>query len=271
VLRGTATTATNPTPTTTSIDIDCHLLAVAGTDIYYNVRLESYQCLVHQSHQDGIDEHEVQSLVEVQLPEGFVSEHRNILANSPVLRITGGVYDENGVLVVPEKHNGQPGVVVSDKISRHRRLGVMTGVKKVLAVRVLTTSGQEPRESFDELRGRIMGKGPRPEMHTVCTQIEACSMDTIDMQPADSSDGIGIIDGVVEVTLNLNIDNTCNILGACQEEIRRQTEMQMEQQLQHFDFVMFCVPDGSTFYGQDSWAAFAYRGNNVSGLQLLLL
>jgi hypothetical protein len=28
-------------------------------------------------------------------------------------------------------------------------------------------------------------------------------------------------------------------LGACQEEIRRQTEMQMEQQLQYFDFIMF--------------------------------
>jgi hypothetical protein len=43
-------------------------------------------------------------------------------------------------------------------------------------------------------------------------------------------------------------------LGACQEEIRRQTEMQMEQQLQYFDFIMFCA-DGSTFglNGSESW------------------
>jgi hypothetical protein len=269
VLRGA--TATTPTPAADSID--CHLHIVAGTDMYDGAHLEKYQCLVSKSHenesQDDIDGYEMLSLVEVELPETFVSEHRRILAHTPVLRITGGVYDNSGVLVAPEKHKGRRGVVVTDKVSPHRRLAVMTGVKKVLAVRVVTTLGQEPSESFDELRGRIMGAGPRPEMHTVCSQMKACSMDALDIQPADSNDGTGIIDGVVQVTVNLRIDNSCNILGACQEEIRRQTEMQMEQRLQHFDFIMFCVPDGSTFglTGSDSWAAFAYLGNNVSSLQ----
>jgi hypothetical protein len=108
-------------------------------------------------------------------------------------------------------------------------------------------------------------------MHTVCSQMKACSMDALDIRPADSNDGTGIIDGVVQVTVNLRFDNTCNILGTCQEEIRRQTEMQMEQRLQYFDFIMFCVPDGSTFglNGSEFWAAFAYLGNNVSSLQLL--
>lgn len=266
MLRGTAVT----TPTSASDSIDCHLLVVAGTDIHHGAHLERYQCLVNKTHgnetQDGVDHYEMPSLVEVELPDMFVSEHRRILANTPVLRITGGVYDDSGILVVPEKHKGRLGVVVTDKISPHRRLAVMTGVKKVLAVRVVTTSGQEPSETFDELRGRIMGMGPRPEMHTVCSQMKACSMDSLHIQPADRNDGSGIIDGVVQVTMNLRIDNTCNILGVCQEEIRHQTEMQMEQQLQYFDFVMFCVPDGSTFgtSGNDSWAAFAYLGSNVS-------
>jgi hypothetical protein len=271
VLRGT--TVSTSTPAADSID--CHLLVVAGTDMHNGAHLERYQCLVSKSHenkiQDGIDELTMPSLVQVELPEVFVSEHRHILADTPVLRITGGNYDDSGVLVVSEKHKGRLGVVVTDTISPHRRLAAMTGVKKVLAVRVVTTSGQEPSESFDELRGRIMGAGPRPEMHTVCSQMKACSMDALDIQPADSNDGIGIIDGVVQVTVNLLIDSTCNILGACQEEIRRQTEMQMERQLQYFDFIMFCVPDGSTFglNGSEDWAAFAYLGNNVSGLQLV--
>jgi hypothetical protein len=273
VLRGA--TATTPTPAADSID--CHLLVVAGTDMYDGAHLERYQCLVSKSHgnedQDGIDEYDMPSLVEVELPEVFVSEHRRILANTPVLRINGGVYDDSGVLVVPEKHKGRLGVVVTDKISPHRRLAVMTGVKKLLAVRVVTTSGQEPSESFDDLRGRIMGAGPRPEMHTVCSQMKACTMGALDIQPANSDDGTGIVDGVVQVTVNLRIDDTCNILGACQEEIRRQTERHMEQQLQYFDFVMFCVPDGGAFGldGRESWAAFAYLGNNVSSLQLLAM
>jgi hypothetical protein len=275
VLRGTAAAVANPTSATDSID--CHLLVVAGTDMHDGAHLERYQCLVSKSHgnksEDGVDKYEMPSLVEVELPGTFVSEHRRILANTPVLRITGGVYDDSGVLVVPEKHTGRLGVVVTDKISPHRRLAAMRGVKKVLAVRVVTTSGQEPVETFDELRGRIMGAGPRPEMHTVCTQMKACSMGALDIRPADSNDGTGIIDGVVQVSVSLRIDNTCNILGACQEEIRRQTEMQMGQQLQYFDFIMFCVPDGATFgqNGGDSWAAFAYLGNNVSSLKLLVM
>jgi hypothetical protein len=267
VLRGSA--ANNTAADTDSIY--CHLLVVTGADVHHQVPLESYQCLVYKPHehgnQDGIDE--LKSVqVQVHLPESFVSEHRRFLSgiNIPVLRITGGVYDDNGVLVVPEKINGESAVVITNKVSPHRRLLAMTGAKKVLSVRVVTNSGQEPQESFDDLRGRIMGTGPFPQVHTLRTQMKKCTFGAVDIQPADGNDGTGIRDGVVQVTVNVRIDETCNILGACQEDIRRQTENQIQQPLQNFDFAMFCLPDGAAFGpgGVDTWAAFAYRGGNVS-------
>jgi hypothetical protein len=98
-------------------------------------------------------------------------------------------------------------------------------------------------------------------MHTVCTQMKALLNGR--HSSTDRNDGTGIIDGVVQRP-TLRIDNT-QYLGACQEEIRRQTEMQTEQQLQYFDFIMFCVSDGSTFGLNGSESCFtAYLGNNVS-------
>jgi hypothetical protein len=66
--------------------------------------------------------------VEVELPETFRSEHRRILADTPVLRITGGVYDDSGVPVVPEKE-GRSGVVVTGHF-RRTVVTAMTGVKR---------------------------------------------------------------------------------------------------------------------------------------------
>jgi hypothetical protein len=71
----------------------------------------------------------VMPYVEVELPETFRSEHRRILADNPVLRITGGVYDDSGVPVVPEKE-GRLGVVVTGHYSARTVVTAMTGVKR---------------------------------------------------------------------------------------------------------------------------------------------
>jgi hypothetical protein len=126
VLLGT--TVTTPTPGADSID--CHLPVVAGTEY---LRCSSREIPVPREQvprkrsQDGSDETEMPSLRKWSCQKRSC---RNTVASRryPVLRITGGVFDDSGV-PVPEKLGTTRGVV-EHEISPHRRHNVMTGVKR---------------------------------------------------------------------------------------------------------------------------------------------
>jgi hypothetical protein len=95
--------------------IDCHLPVVAGTDI---LRWCS-------SREIPVPREQVPRKKRAKMVATrprcrhwkwschVVLEHRRILANTPVLRITGGVYDDSGVPVVPEKLMRDDRVVVT--------------------------------------------------------------------------------------------------------------------------------------------------------------
>ena len=101
------------------------------------------------------------------------------------------------------------------------------------------------------------------------TQYDKCSFGKQQLQPA--TEGSGVVDGVSQVQVDFSIggNSPCDILGSCATEIERQTEIQLGEQLTNYDFVMFCVPDGSRFgsNGSTNWAAFAYIGSRTAYFQ----
>lgn len=252
--------------------VDCRLLAVAGwDDAYPNDTLESFHC--HTIGFPASNETSTNSptiTLAVNLPADFVDSHRTLLSSgTAVLRFKDAVIRHEKVLTVA---NSSSITVLGDSDRQHgisRRLTAYTGVKKALSVRIVTTSGQEPVDTLDILRGRVMGRGPEAVPNTFRSQFYQCSMGALDIQPATAQDGRGIVDGVVQVTVPVSIDASCNILGTCQEEIIRRTEMALNQKLQHFDYVLFCLPTGAAFgeSGRTTWAAFAYRSGNTQFYQ----
>jgi hypothetical protein len=234
--------------------IDCQLFVADGRDNVNDIGLFSFLCVIET--EKGL------KTVEIDLPTDFVDKHQERLWNTPVLRILGGVVHTDALLLSDDAEI----VIIANK-SAHRRLAPTSGQPNALSVRIVTSGGEEPKDSFDVLRGQVMGYGPLAQTHTFRSQYENCSFGAQQIQAATSEDGNGIVDGVVEVQVDFNIgDGTCNILGTCQDDIIAQTEAVLGVPLSHFDFVMFCVPDGGTFgaNGAATWAAFAYGGSNVS-------
>jgi hypothetical protein len=140
------------------------------------------------------------------------------------------------------------------------------GTTKALAVRLVTAGGNEPTKSLEELRGRVMGFGPLKEIHTFRTQYELCSFGQQKIGVASSpADGSGILDGVVQVTFPYEMDKCDVIQGTCQGDIVTSIAQSLGiPNLEAFNFVMICMPSGSTFRGGKIWSAFAYYSRNVS-------
>jgi hypothetical protein len=242
--------------------IFCHLFIASGSeDEEHGVAtLIKYQCL--------FDDDESRHRHEIDLPESFLKEHKSLLMQNPVLRIPGGVVRKQAVLV-PENAD----ITVHADTSPHRRLAPKSGTPKALTVRIIANGNAQPQETKSQLQGRVYGVGPDAQNNTVWSQYKKCSFGALDVQPTTA--GNGVQSGVVDVNANIDIA-TCNILGDCQDQIIAATELQLgispgslDSSNPPYDFVMFCIPDGTMFgeNGKTTWAAFAYTGDRTAFFQ----
>jgi hypothetical protein len=183
------------------------------------------------------------------------------------VRILGGAITKHSIRV-PESTD----ITIHAETSPRRRLAPTSGTPKPLTVRVIANDAQT-QESKAELQGRMYGVGPDAQANTVFTQYKKCSFGAQNIQPTTS--GNGVQNGVVDVNAPINIAS-CNILGDCQDQIIAVTERQLgigsgslDSSNPPYDFVMFCMPDGTMFGdgGKTTWAAFAYTGDWTTFLQ----
>jgi hypothetical protein len=241
--------------------IFCHLFVASGLEAEErgDETLIKYQCLFDDNEDESRRRHEID------LPQSFLKEHKRIIMQNPVLRIPGGVVTKQAVLV-PENSD----ITVHAETSPRRRLAPKSGTPKALTVRVIANGNAQPQESKAELQGRVVGVGPDAQTDTVFTQYKKCSFGTQDIQPATA--GNGVQSGVVDVNAPIDIAS-CNILGDCQDQIIAATERQLgiakgslDSSKPPYDFVMFCMPDGTMFGegGKTTWAAFAYTGDRTA-------
>jgi hypothetical protein len=240
--------------------IFCHLFVATASQAeeHGDETFVKYQCLFE--HDESRRKHEIA------LPEAFLKEHQRIIMQNPVLRIPGGAITKHSVHI-PENAD----ITIHAETSPRRRLAPKSGQPRVLTVRVIA-SGRGPSESKSILQGRVHGTGPDAQANTVLTQFKKCSFGAQDIQTAT---GNGVENGVVDVNVNIETAS-CNILGECQDQIIAATESQLripsgslDSPNTEYDFVMFCMPDGSMFGngGKTTWAAFAYTGDRTAFFQ----
>jgi hypothetical protein len=242
--------------------IFCHLFVASGSEAeeHGDETLTKYQCV--------FDDDESRRKHHIDLPQSFLKEHQSLVMKNPILRIPGGVVTKHSVHVPANAD-----ITVHADTSPHRRLAPKRGTPRALSIRVIANGNVGPRESEDELKGRVFGIGPDAQVNTAFTQYKKCSFGAQDIQPA--TEGNGVDNGVVTVTANIDIAS-CDILGDCQQTIIRATERQLGLQANSldssdppYDFVMFCMPDGTMFgeNGRTTWAAFAYTGDRTAFFQ----
>jgi hypothetical protein len=243
--------------------IFCHLFVATGSEAeaHGDETLVKYQCLFD-------DNESRRNKYEIDLPVSFLKEHQRIIMQNPVLRIPGGTVTKHSVHV-PENAD----ITIHAETSPRRRLAPKSGTPKTLTVRVIANGNAQPQNSKSQLQGRVFGVGGDAEDNTVFTQYKKCSFGAQDIQPATS--GNGVQSGVVDVNAPIDIAS-CNILGDCQDQIIAATERQLgirtgslDSSNPPYDFVMFCMPDGSMFGegGKTTWAAFAYTGDRTAFFQ----
>ncbi|GKY98308.1 hypothetical protein MPSEU_000788400 [Mayamaea pseudoterrestris] len=164
-------------------------------------------------------------------------------------------YQEGRLLVVPQD-------VLLKPDSRRRKLqshkDYTVGTKRVLTVRVTSSSGEEPNETTEEIGRAIFGTNwdastlSQPSV-TVVEQYEAVSHGQLQLIQAV---GNGISNGIIQVQLNETVsgkeiqrDLTSEILAAT----RAALGMDLSEVAEHF---IFCLPNDSLLNGKDSWTAF---------------
>lgn len=140
--------------------------------------------------------------------------------------------------------------------STHDRRQLMpsaSGINKVLMVRVSTNDGAVSL-SADAMAERAFGS-----VATLKSTYEECSFGKMKIQQAS---GTGIHNGVAEVFLSTNIQSTS--VYSLENMMANALSNKVGGNLDRFDHIAYCVPDGSYAAGDSNWLAYAYVGGHRS-------
>ena len=124
-----------------------------------------------------------------------------------------------------------------------RRLAVATGTKTVLAVRVIAsdslTSSSEVTIS-DEIFGTVN------DLVNMKSQYEACSNGQLIFQPftGTTSSGTTVLDGVTTVKIDMNVNGVED--SSVRVAVLDAANNQLGNLQDHFDYVMLCLPPGTS-------------------------
>jgi hypothetical protein len=166
-------------------------------------------------------------------------------------------------------------------------LELRRGTKRLLAVRISTTYGEEPDESLAEIEGAVFGTGTNPDAiaadATVVAQYTAVSHNQVHFipatQPEDEDAAVAaasrssallavedainntannLTDGVMDVTVDTLFNGTDIhiltefILNATRDALGGRALLEVA------DNYIFCLPNGSTFGSNAEWTAFTH-------------
>ena len=234
--------------------MDCHLVRIeVNFEGERPASDDSFTCIV-----DGDGFRESYDLI---LPEDFVFENDNLIESGlAYVRIEGVTIDEevNTMKLYPES--------VVEFVDSHRRLkgdSMRLGIKRLVAIRVVTTKGEEPEETADDIRGTIFGTGPTPEVNNVVTQYSAVSNGLLRYRPVHDGD---IVDGVGEVEVDMKIRGR-QVGSNFQDKIKKAAAKKFGPLEDLADQVIFCLPNGSYLLGSNEWTGFTFLYEGYSFYQ----
>ena len=191
------------------------------------------------------------------LSEDFVDQHPELREGNVVINIPGGKVVNNST-VEYDATNAQQIIIVEPSDRRNLKsdfsftLPAKTGINSVLVVRV-TSSDSEASLSSEQMSARVFGIGGTAPQANLVTQHKACSFGKLQMEPLEGPD---VVNGVVEMFLPRNI--TQEPLDAYQNAL-----IDLSQQYDHVDHIMFCLPKGANIDGE-SFVAVAFQHGSAS-------
>ena len=225
---------------------------------------------------------EYRESISLRLPDTFVAQNSQLIASGKAHACIADkylVHNANPTTIfIP--NNAISSIELIDEMEAHgeqRRLSkeIRAGPKNLLVVRILSDSGnEEPPETVVDIRKAIFGPlGTQEEadeanrLPTVVSQYAAVSHGSLQYVPAT---GLGIKDGVVEVTIETSIfAGTSSIQGPLMKEILEATSNSLGNLDQIADHIIFCLPTGSLLKGKTKWTAFTYLYEPVSSKRLV--
>jgi hypothetical protein len=195
----------------------------------------------------------------VSLPDTFVKKHDASIKSGTAHYLIPSEYRSGKRLEVPEGVQLQPSA--RRKLISHEEL--LTGTRRVLAVRITTSFGEQPEESVDEISRAIFGSisdDSENSSTSVVRQYHDVSHGQLQLIPAT---GNGIVNGVAQVQLDVQVagkevqlDLTSEILAATQAALG---DLDLVA-----DNYIFCIPNSSLLSGKATWTAFTYLFEPVS-------
>jgi len=209
-----------------------------------------FACELQGMDADGFDA--ASKIVEL---EGLIPEEVGMLVSGETTVYTPGAELTEEKMVIPN------GAMLELKRSPQaetssggddRKLAVVTGDKKVLAVRIVATDSTTT-PSFSELSDSIFGTSGDPL--NFVSQYKACSYNKLRFAPTSDSRATH---GVYQVTVAVNVN------GMTDATVRNAVTTQLTTNLgtlsTQFDHVMLCLPPGTS----GSWIAYAYVNHWLS-------
>lgn len=161
------------------------------------------------------------------------------------------------------------------------------GTKKLLAVRVISKFDEIPEESVEDIETAIFGADDDSSVGTgdggggfgtgvvavkpkatVVEQYHKVSHGKLQLMPAQGSN---IYNGVAQVEISQRV-NDSSIDEGLGTNILARTEQLVGVPLEEVaDFIVFCLPDGSTARGQLDWTAYTFIYHPVSNSSCLII
>lgn len=226
---------------------------------------EELKCLVDgdwNGYTNGIDDFAYSITPPNALPQSFLTQNDAAIRNGTFyIAIPGGetVDDDVDVPYVTVPDFSTVAIVPGVQRRRERRQLQGTEYNPILVVRVATSDGDRVDASANQLAGSIFGLGNEAIEHNMKNQYEECSSG---QQSFTAVTGTGVTNGVVEVTINKDIQgkNIFSVTNAMNKAAIEAVGNSLNFTPKH---VMYCVPYGTKFENSRSWVAFAYI-NGVS-------
>lgn len=246
----------------------CHIVlleALVEEDSSGEERDPSYSCITKISHNEGGR----RETYDITLTESILKEYgEEIEEGLAHICIPGGYISEDSSSVVIPNERRLRRVESTGSNQRRLQQDALVGTKKLLAVRVVSASGEEPAETLAEIRGAIFGaatfgvdaSNEYAQTVTAVSQFKDVSAGALKLQAAT---GTGIVVGVVQVVVDHVVAG--GAVNAVTKAITAATEDLLGGSLDEIaDHVIFCLPNDSILQGTTDWTAFTYLYEPVS-------
>jgi hypothetical protein len=177
--------------------------------------------------------------------------------------------------------SNQRSLIEGTHAEQRRKIATAVTKKRLLAIRVSSAiSGETPDESIASIRTALFGYNgsdtdPDQGIVSVVEQYQSISHGQFILEPVENT-ALSIEGGVLDLTLRSNTivftgHSISNLTAAFIEELEQQlaiaSGVQSISLLDVADYVMFCLPNGSTFRDDSNWTAYTYLNEPYSFYQ----